>query len=47
MAEVCDGECLKHSPGDEPLTLMKAMVVGCHSYMKSLGGSLFAAEPTT
>ena len=43
MAEVCEGECMVRSPGDEPLTLMR-----CHSYMKPLnGGSPFVAEPTT
>ena len=36
-------ECMGHSPGDEPLTLMR-----CHSYMKPLkGGSPSVAKPTT
>ena len=40
---VCEGKCMRRSPGDEPLTLTK-----CHSYMKPLkGGSPSVAEPTT
>ena len=36
------------APGNEPLTLTRCMVVGCHSYMKHLNrGSPFVAEPTT
>ena len=31
MVEVCEGECMGCSPGDEPLNLMR-----CHSYMKPL-----------
>ena len=31
MAGVYEGECMGHSPGDEPLTLKR-----CHSYMKPL-----------
>ena len=31
MAEVCEGKCLGHSPGDIHITLM-IPVVGCHSY---------------
>ena len=27
MAGVCEGECIRRSPGDEPLTLMR-----CHSF---------------
>ena len=40
MAEVCEGECIRRSLEDEPLTLMR-----CHSYMKPLkGGSPSVAE---
>ena len=42
MVWVCEGDCTGHSPGDEPLTLMR-----CHSYMKPMGESLSVAEPTT
>ena len=39
MVGVCEGQCMRHSLGDEPLTLMR-----CHSYMKPLkGGSPFVA----
>ena len=47
MARVCKGECMGHSPGDEPQTLTRCRVVGCHSYMKPVGGNLSVAEPTT
>ena len=43
MVRVCEGECMGHSPGDEPQTLTR-----CHSYMKpAVGGNLSVAEPTT
>ena len=35
-------EFMGHSPGDEPLNLMR-----CHRYMKPLGGNLSVADPTT
>ena len=39
---VCEGECMGHNPGDEPLTLTR-----CQRYMKPLKGrSPFVAEPT-
>ena len=48
MVGVCEGECMGSSPGDEPLTLQDATVVGCRSYIKPLkGGSQSIAEPTT
>ena len=38
-----EGEFIGHSPGYEPLTLLR-----CQSCMKTLkGGSLFVAKPTT
>ena len=41
-------ECMGHSLGDEPLTLIRCTVVDCHSYMKPLkGGSPSVGEPTT
>ena len=41
--EVCEGKCVGHHLGDEPLTLMR-----CHSYVKPLkGGSLSVAIPIT
>ena len=43
MVRIFEGECMGHSPGDEPLKLMR-----CHSYINPLkGGSLSVAEPTT
>ena len=34
------GKCIGHSPGDEAQTLMRCHSVGCHSYMKPVGGTL-------
>ena len=42
MVEVCEGECMGCSSGDEPHTLMR-----CHSLMKPLGGNLSVTESTT
>ena len=45
MATVCNGECMGRRPGDEPLTLTRYPVVGCHRYMKPVkGGSPLVAE---
>ena len=38
--QVCKGECMGCSPGNEPLILMK-----CHSYISPLGGNLSVADP--
>ena len=46
MAGVCEGKCMGHSPGDEPLILTRSH--SCHSYMNHLNGeSPFLAEPST
>ena len=45
MARVYEGECMGHSPGDEPQTLMRCH--SCHNYMKPVCGNLSVAEPTT
>ena len=42
MAGVCEGECMGHSLGDEPLTLTRY-----HNYMNPSGRSRSVAEPTT
>ena len=38
---------MEHSPGDEPRPSRDSTVVGCHSYMKPVGGNVSVAEPTT
>ena len=34
MARVCEEECVRHSPRDEPLILTNATVLGWHNYMR-------------
>ena len=41
------GEYMGRSPEDEPLTLTRYHIVGCHSYMKPLGGNLSMAKTIT
>ena len=40
MVGVWEGECMRHSPGDEPI------LGSCHNYRNPLGGNFFSA-PTT
>ena len=48
MAGVSEGEFMRCSPGDEPLTLRDSKIVGFHSYRKPLkGGSPSVTELTT
>ena len=41
IAGACKEEYMGHSPGNEPLTLMRCTVVSCNSYMKPLRVEVF------
>ena len=46
MSGFFEGECMGHSPGDEPLTLTKYYSCGLLQLNKPVGGNLSVAEPT-
>ena len=46
--EVCEGKCMGHCPGNEPLTLTKCYSCEMPQHYKALeGGNPSVAKPTT